>query len=146
MYVYDVTYEDFNGDTQTEKHYFRYSQQELTRISAGGEYTGTPEELLEKIKEAQGKLMILDLVEKFILGAWGERSEDGKHFIKTPEKTEMFKCSLAWEQLFSDISENPDLALTFVRGVMPAKVQAMYDDEKVGERVQEALSFEEPTA
>ena len=138
MYAYDVTYEDFDGKTVTEKLYFRYSQNELTRLHIGGKFQGTPEELLEKMNAAEGRLEILDLVEDFLLGAYGERAVvNGRDtFVKNEELKNGFKNSLAWEQLFDDVSSDSDLALAFVRNVMPSKVQTLYDDEKVSEQVQ----------
>ena len=77
MITKNITYTDYNGLERTEKFYFNLSAVEL---SDGDIY-----DTLVKITNTEDPQTLLGLFKKIILAAYGEKSEDGRRFIKNDE-------------------------------------------------------------
>lgn len=137
-----VTYEDFDGQIQTEELNFHMSRSDMNRLIASGkmdEYKRSvdsqSEEDLKKLElVADGKmnaedaevqivnqLQILDNFEEIVLLAYGIKSEDGRYFHKSPEISENFRHSAAFEAFFDELMANPDEITEFIRGILPKK-------------------------
>jgi hypothetical protein len=113
-----ITYTDFNGDEVSEDFYFHLSKAELIEIEMS--HKGGLSEALKKIIAADDGATIISEFKKIILSAYGERSEDGKRFVKTQQLREEFESSEAYSTLFVELVTNADSAAEFVNGVVPA--------------------------
>jgi len=112
-----VTYEDFDGNTQTETLYFNLNRMELIAFQKryGSE---NMENYINKLIEEKQIEPMYDLLNDFVLTAYGVRSEDGKRFIKNDEIREEFKQSLAYEALIEDFHDDSRKVLeNFIAGV-----------------------------
>ena len=112
-----VTYEDFDGNTQTETLYFNLNRMELIAFQKryGSE---NMENYINKLIEEKQIEPMYDLLNDFVLTAYGVRSEDGKRFIKSEEIREEFKQSLAYEALIEDFHDDSRKVLeNFIAGV-----------------------------
>jgi hypothetical protein len=114
-----ITYKDFNGTERTEDFYFNLTQAEIAKMelsTAGG--------LVEKINRivaAQDGEEIMKFFNQFILDAYGEKSPDGKHFVKSEEKSRMFSFTGAYDILFMELVTDPDKAAAFLNAIVPAE-------------------------
>ena len=117
-----ITFTDYDGNERTEDFYFNLNQTELFRMEAST--TGGMEKMLEKIVSTQDTQKIVELFEKIILMAYGEKSADGKRFIKSPELSEAFKQTEAYDQLFMEMLTDGDAALNFINGILPKNLAA----------------------
>ena len=54
-----------------------------------------------------------------VLKSYGEKSADGKRFIKTPEISEAFSQTEAYSVLFMELATDADAAAAFVNGIIP---------------------------
>ena len=117
MLKQQVTYEDFDGNTQTETLYFNLNRMEL--ISFQKRYgSENMENYINKLIEEKQIEPMYDLLNDFVLTAYGVRSEDGKRFIKNDEIREEFKQSLAYEALIEDFHDDSRKVLeNFISGV-----------------------------
>lgn len=117
MLKQQVTYEDFDGNTQTETLYFNLNRMEL--ISFQKRYgSENMENYINKLIEEKQIEPMYDLLNDFVLTAYGVRSEDGKRFIKSEEIREEFKQSLAYEALIEDFHDDSRKVLeNFISGV-----------------------------
>lgn len=117
MLKQQVTYEDFDGNTQTETLYFNLNRMEL--ISFQKRYgSENMENYINKLIEEKQIEPMYDLLNDFVLTAYGVRSEDGKRFIKSEETREEFKQSLAYEALIEDFHDDSRKVLeNFIAGV-----------------------------
>lgn len=117
MLKQQVTYEDFDGNTQTETLYFNLNRMEL--ISFQKRYgSENMENYINKLIEEKQIEPMYDLLNDFVLTAYGVRSEDGKRFIKNDEIREEFKQSLAYEALIEDFHDDSRKVLeNFIAGV-----------------------------
>ena len=112
-----VTYEDFDGNTQTETLYFNLNRMEL--ISFQKRYgSENMENYINKLIEEKQIEPMYDLLNDFVLTAYGVKSEDGKRFIKNDQIREEFKQSLAYESLIEDFHDDSRKVLeNFIAGV-----------------------------
>ena len=117
MLKQQVTYEDFDGNTQNDTLYFNLNRMEL--ISFQKRYgSENMENYINKLIEEKQIEPMYDLLNDFVLTAYGVRSEDGKRFIKNDEIREEFKQSLAYEALIEDFHDDSRKVLeNFIAGV-----------------------------
>ena len=116
MIVKTVTYTDFNGDERTESFWFHLSRPELTEMLLG--INNNIETYIKTLIKSENYYEIVKIFEKLLLDAYGEKSEDGRRFIKTPEKTTEFSESEAYSVLFTELTTNEEKASEFVNGLI----------------------------
>lgn len=113
-----VTYTDYNGVERTEDFYFNLSKAELMEMELST--TGGLAEMIQKIVAAQDGPAIIKLFKELVLKAYGEKSPDGKRFIKSPEIAEAFSQTEAYSDIFMELATDADAAAKFVNGILPA--------------------------
>lgn len=120
-----ITYTDYNGTERTEDFYFNLSKAEIMEMEMST--TGGLAEMIQKIVAAQDAPAIIKVFKDLILKAYGEKSPDGKRFIKSEEIRNAFAQTEAYSQLFMELATDSDAAAKFVNGIVPNEVakQAM---------------------
>lgn len=117
MFKKTITYEDYNGIERTEDFYFHLSKAELAEMELSR--NGGMKEYLEKIIAAKDNEQIIKLFKGLVFKAYGEKSEDGRRFIKSEEISRAFSQTEAYSDLFMELATNTDSAIAFVNGIMP---------------------------
>lgn len=112
-----ITYTDYNGVERTEDFYFNLSKAELMEMEMST--SGGFAETIQKIVAAQDTPTIVKIFKDLILKAYGEKSPDGKRFIKSEELSNSFAQTEAYSNLFMELATNDEAAANFVNGVMP---------------------------
>lgn len=112
-----ITYTDYNGVERTEDFYFNLTKSELLVLEMGT--TGGLTEMVEKIVAAQDVPTIINLFQDIILKAYGEKSADGKRFIKNDEIREAFAQTEAYNILFMELATDAEAASAFFNGIIP---------------------------
>lgn len=112
-----ITYTDYNGVERTEDFYFNISRAEAMEmeLSVNGGYT----EMIKHIVNAKDNASIINIFKEFVLKAYGEKTPDGKRFIKSPEIAAAFSQTEAYTTLFMELATNDEAAAEFVNGVLP---------------------------
>lgn len=118
MIKQDITYTNFEGEQETETLYFHLNKVELMEMQVS-EKRGLAQYITD-IQKAENNKEIFRLFKEIVLRAYGERSEDGKKFIKNERLREEFEGSLAYEELMVKIVTEAVFASKFVNGIMPA--------------------------
>lgn len=107
-----ITYMDFKGNDRTEDFYFHLSKPELIKLNYED---GGIERRIHDIVDSENAHALMLLVEEIILLAYGERSDDGRRFIKSPEISKAFSETEAYSELFYDLlSDNGDKLADFI--------------------------------
>ena len=116
-----IKYIDYNGEEQTEDFYFNLSSAELAEmeLSTDGGYA----EKIQSIVDANDVPTLITIFKDLILKSYGEKSDDGKRFIKNKELSEEFSQMEAYSELFMELATDADAASAFVNGVIPNKIQ-----------------------
>lgn len=114
-----ITCENFDGETITEDLYFNLSEAELMELQLT--YPGGLVAMLEEVMNAKDTPSIVKIFKDLILKAYGEKSADGKHFMKSEEIRRNFECSSAYSDFFMEVSTNAESAANFINNVIPKK-------------------------
>lgn len=112
-----ITYTDYDGMERTEDFWFNLSKTELTKLDA--ELPGGVLGVLRKIIDKKDRKALVDFIETLILRSYGEKTLDGKRFVKTPEMSEEFMQTPAYDELFMNILSDTDSQTSFINGVIP---------------------------
>ena len=112
-----ITYTDYNGVERREDFWFNLSKAELMEMELG--VTGGLAEYKRRIVSAQDQPSLIKIFKDIILKSYGEKSADGKRFVKSKELTEAFMQSEAYSELFMELSSNAEAAAEFVNGIVP---------------------------
>lgn len=113
-----IKYTDYNGVERSEDFYFNLSKAELMEMEMST--AGGLAEMITKIVAAQDQPAIIKLFKELILKAYGEKSADGKRFIKSDELAAAFSQTEAYSELFMELSTDSDKAAEFVNKIIPA--------------------------
>lgn len=115
-----ITYVDYNGNERVEDFYFNLTKAEATEMELSVE--GGLTKKLEDIVNSQNNKEIIALFKEIILKAYGEKSQDGKRFIKSEELSEAFSQTEAFSELFMELALDEKAAADFVNGILPANI------------------------
>lgn len=112
-----ITYENLDGETTSEDFYFNLTKAELAEMELS--YDGGFGEYLRKIVDAKSGRQIITAFKEIVGKAYGERSEDGKRFLKSEDRTNEFLSSEAWSELFMELISEPKAGADFVNAIIP---------------------------
>lgn len=115
-----INYVGFDGEEHTETHYFNISETEAIEWEFSKE--GGMSNLLRKVAEEKDQKKIIEFMQELILRAYGERSEDGKSFLKSKKRSKAFKQTLAYNALFMELATDDVKAAEFANGILPRKL------------------------
>ena len=115
-----VTYVDYNGVERTEDFYFNLSKAEVTEMELSVE--GGFSKMLEEIVKTKDNVRIMELFKQIVLKAYGEKSADGKRFVKSKELSEAFSQTEAYSEIFMELALDEKAAAAFVNGIMPSNL------------------------
>lgn len=119
-----IKYVDFNDVEREEEFYFNISKAELMEMEFGT--TGGFSEMVKRIVEAQDQPTLMKIFKEFILKAYGEKTADGKRFLKKDEfgrpLSANFEQSEAYSVLYMELITDAKAASDFINGVVPADI------------------------
>lgn len=124
MLTKTIKYTDFDGVEREEKFLFNLTKAELMEMELGT--TGGLSDKIRGIVEAQDTPTIIKIFKELILKAYGEKSADGRRFIKVDDRgvplSVGFSQTEAYSTLFMELATNADEAAKFVQGMIPADI------------------------
>ena len=112
-----ITYKDYNGTERTEDYYFNLSEAEVMEMEMST--AGGLAEMIRGIVAAQDAPAIIKIFKDLILKAYGEKSPDGRRFVKSDELSKAFSETEAYSVLFMELATDADAAAKFVNGIVP---------------------------
>ena len=113
-----ITYTDYNGSERTEDFYFNLTKAEIMEMEMST--TGGLTEMIQKIVSTQDAPSIIKIFKEIVLKAYGEKSPDGRRFIKSDELSTAFSQTEAYSQLFTELATDADAASKFIKGIVPS--------------------------
>lgn len=118
MLTKTITYTDYNGVERTEDFLFNLNQAELIEMQLGNS-NGLYSDQLKKMIDSHDGAALIKTIREFVVKSYGEKSEDGKRFIKSPEISEAFTQTEAFSQLLTELLSDDAKATEFILGIMP---------------------------
>lgn len=117
-----ITYTDYNGETRKEDFYFNMTRAEITELELS--IDGGLSDMIKRVTEAKDVPSIIKIFKDLVLKAYGQKSPDGKRFIKSKALSEEFSQTEAYSDLFMELATDATAAAAFVNGIMPQDIQA----------------------
>lgn len=120
----NIKYTDYNGVEREEKFLFNLSKAELMEMEMGT--VGGLTEMIQKIIETQDQPSIIKIFKELILKAYGEKSADGKRFVKVDNEghplSTAFSQTEAYSVLFMELATDDVAAANFIKGIIPGDI------------------------
>jgi hypothetical protein len=113
-----ISYTDFDNNERTETFYFNLTQAEIAEMELSTK--GGLAAKINGIIEAQDNETIIKLFKEIIGKAYGEKSPDGKYFVKNDQLRDAFMQTQAYSNLFMELATSPEAAAAFINGIVPA--------------------------
>lgn len=113
-----IAYTDYNDVERTEDFYFNLSKAELVMMETST--TGGLKQRLEKIVQTQDNVSIMEIFRDLIHRAYGEKSADGKRFIKSDELSTAFEQTEAYSELVMELMGDANKASIFINSIIPS--------------------------
>lgn len=122
MFSRTFEYTGYDGQPHKDTWWFNLSEAELYKLELSnlGGMNGMMNRLLRESKPGE----IVEVFESLILSAVGERSVDGRKFIKNQEIRDDFYQSKAYSDLFVELVSSGEKLAEFLKGAIPAEVAA----------------------
>lgn len=112
-----ITYTDYNGNERTETFYFNLTQAEVVEMETGT--NGGMAEMIQRVVDAKDMPSLIKIFKDIVLRAYGEKSPDGKRFVKSEEISTAFSQTEAYSQIFMELATDDKAAVDFVNGIIP---------------------------
>lgn len=126
MYKKVFKYKDFDGHDRVEEAYFNLTKAEVMMwMTTNKEYT--LDKLLIELTRVGDVKRIMEIFEDLILRSYGEKSIDGRRFIKSEELRENFKQTEMYSELFMELVGDSNKAANFVNSIMPKDLEQDLD-------------------
>lgn len=128
MFKKTIKYTDFDGVERKEDFYFNLTKAELLemQMSIDGGLKG----YLERIVKTQSQPELVKMFKEIIMKAYGEKSPDGKRFMKSDEIRQNFECTEAYSELFMELATNSDAAAEFVNALLPNDFKSSEEEQR----------------
>lgn len=119
-----ITYTDYNNVERTEDFYFNLNKAEIMEMELSTK--GGLAEMIQKIVATQDSPAIIKIFKDLVLKAYGEKSADGRQFLKEDANgyplCKNFEQTEAYSILFMELATNADEAAKFVNGIVPKDI------------------------
>jgi hypothetical protein len=120
-----IKYTDYNGIEREEDFFFNLSKAEIMDMQMGT--AGGLAELIKTLVKTQNMPEIIRIFKEIILKSYGEKSADGKRFIKKDENgkplSQAFSETEAFSNLYMELATDSTEAAKFVNGIIPADME-----------------------
>lgn len=123
-----IKYTDFNGEEQTDECYFNLSKNELTEMEMSEK--GGFQNYISKIVEEKDNKKIYALFKEIVLSSYGEKSADGRSFIKkrivdgeTIRLRDEFEQTAAFDELMMELIGSDEQTIAdFISKIVPQEL------------------------
>lgn len=116
-----IEYVDYNGTSRKEDFYFNLTKAEIMEMEMST--VGGLAEMMQNVVKAQDAPAIIKIFKDLVLKAYGEKSADGKRFIKISDTgvplSLAFSQTEAYSQLFMELATDDKAAADFINGIVP---------------------------
>lgn len=135
-----ITYTDFNDNVRTDTCYFHLSKAELMEMNFSVE--GGMEAAFKRIVKNDDGGGFIALLKDFILKAYGEKSDDGKTFVKVRNGhrlSEDFEQTPMYSELFMSLISDENEAINFIKQLLPKDLSDQIDAKMIEDKKAELL-------
>lgn len=113
-----IKYTDFDGNERTEAFYFNLTKAELAEMEMSTD--GGMAKKLQTIIDSNDAPTIIKCFKDMIFKAYGEKSDDGRTFIKSEEISKKFESTQAYSDFFMELITDAKKAAAFANELIPS--------------------------
>ncbi len=139
-----IKYTDYNGVERTEDFFFNLTKAEIMDMQMGT--IGGLADMIATLVRTQNMPEIIRIFKNIILKAYGEKSSDGKRFMKTGADGQPlsigFSETEAFSILYMELATDSKAAAKFVNGIVPTDMEI--SEEKQKEAMKELFGENQP--
>lgn len=118
MYHRIFKYKDFDDREREEEALFHLSKAEtMMWLTTNSELT--LDQVLVELTQKNDIKRIMEIFEDLILRSYGQKSADGRRFIKSDQLREEFKQTEMYSELFMELVNDDKKAAIFVNSILP---------------------------
>lgn len=128
-----ITFKNFYGDEITRDFLFNLNESELTDMNLTEE--GGLTRVIQKIINTYDQPRLIEYFKKIILASYGEISDDGLRFVKSPELSIAFSQTDAYNRLYMELISDAKKASDFISGIVPPEVAKAAEEARKDGRV-----------
>lgn len=121
MYTRTITYVDYDGNERTEDFMFNLNKSELTTMEMSSE--GGLKQRLSTMINKKDAPEIMRTFKKLLHDSYGEKSADGRRFVKSDEISTAFEQTEAYNMIFMELCTDAKKAAEFVENILPADLR-----------------------
>lgn len=121
MYKITETYTDYDGNERTEDFFFHVTKAEIMEMDFFEE--GGLQKTMEKIMGQQNRQRLMEIFKKIVIMAYGEKSADGRRFMKSEEIKKAFTETEAYSNIFIRLATDSKAAAEFINNIVPKDLQ-----------------------
>lgn len=121
----EIFYTDFDGNDTSDVHYFHLSKTELMELESSHE--GGLGAVIVRLVETKDIKALIAEFKNLIMLSYGQKSDDGKKFVKNDEIREEFTQTAAYDALFMELATDSDAAAAFINGIIPKDLVPVTD-------------------
>lgn len=114
----EIEYKTFDGKDDSTVEYFNLTKTELIELEV--EYNDGLEKAIKRIIATEDRKALITEFKRIILLSYGQKSEDGKRFVKSETISNDFMQTAAFDALFIELATDADKAADFIQGILPA--------------------------
>nr|DAT53505.1 MAG TPA: hypothetical protein [Caudoviricetes sp.] len=126
-----IQYENFDGETVSEDLYFHLNVKEIQEME---NWSPSLTERIAQISKTSDGQAVFNLIRDVIEAAYGERSEDGKRFVKNQQIKENLTQGLAYDELIVGLIDGSIDMDKFIKGLLPTKILALAKNSNENEK------------
>lgn len=140
-----IKYTDFNGEQRVEDFYFNLTAAEVAKMEWSK--NGGLSTFMKRIFDAKDVTEITKVIDMMIMEAYGEKSDDGKYFVKGKdhEKARAFMETQAYSDFYFDLISRKGAMAQFFNELVPkeladkAEAMAKEAEEEEARRLEGAI-------
>ena len=140
-----IKYTDFNGEQRVEDFYFNLTAAEVAKMEWSK--NGGLSTFMKRIFDAKDITEITKVIDMMIMEAYGEKSDDGKYFVKGKdhEKARAFMETQAYSDFYFDLISRKGAMAQFFNELVPkeladkAEAMAKEAEEEEARRLEGAI-------
>lgn len=119
-----VKYEDLDGNMQEETLFFHINKTEMSTLDL--KYKDGFEAEIKRIQESEDREALFTLIKDVVIMSYGQKSANGKAFIKKPEVVEEFQYGPMLDEVLIHILQKEDGSgvFEFLLGCLPVSAKA----------------------
>lgn len=116
-----ITYTDFDGNERNDEFYFNLTKAEVIEwLTTSGDYT--LDKVMDQLSKERNGKKIIEIFKDLIYRSYGEKSLDGRLFVKTDNVKQNFMASEAYSVLFTELVTDAKKAVEFINGIIPKDI------------------------